>query len=1206
MIRYISICVLALLCASASANRLLYTFPYLPKAPVIDGKIEPGEWDRAAAGLGMQSMTTGLAPERQIIFYGGYDDVKLYVAVRIPRVKGVGLIASRTERDAPVYTDDSVELYVDTRSGKNLDAMTQFESDEYKHFVVNSIGTQYDEQRKDNNWNAVWSSAAAVTDDEWTVEFAIPWKAFGVDKAPPQIGLALGWNDAHGGNNYSWPPEAYHRPSRFADVNLKDGPAPRLTEFKELKPGEFAVAAGLSTGTAGFTLKTDPAGWAPLKGRLHGKSEYLLLPKLPEGKTQIGVVYEIDGLAKGRFEFSFQPGIILKNEKYYLKREVETSVLFNSMPELNGKEFVLSLVHPDGKTTGLKNLKLGPEKRFTIPFSTAALAPGKYRLTGRVDGYPQVGETELEIIEKPVWLHTRAGYAEDKVLAPWSPIVNKGRDYQIQGRTYTSGDFLFPAAISTVGKTLLERPITLKLNGKALQGKTESRQISPARMEQQGTIQTGEITVTGNTVFDYDGVWFSKLTVAPGKKLGDRKITLQLDIPLNPDMVSQYYTFAANWPRNIFHPVKQGGTALPFHPYLWLGNETGGLAWFTESAQHWYPANNPNALEIIQNGKETLLRANLIVDGTLSKPVTYNFGFQASPVVQRGKDAWDYRVERFGSFDMADKLSGKVGSVTYDAVGKITAAGSIELDFKPEFAVDGQGETKNHNLLNLQNSADNRLFIFWDCSSRRMKMFFMDKGKLPVIIGDSEPLKNNDWNHVKVSWGDKVEFYLNDRLIGAHDYQGFPGSSTTEARLTLGGWNSDYVIDDLKWTGGGQTVIADDFETESAGVRRDCIAAAGKSGKGLQLTVKLDKPASRLDQWAERGSKVVVFHENTWTEIEDGYYSHRPDDMRKVVKAIHEHDMKAILYFGFQLSSINQWFADFKNECLVGPENGGYTRQSPPQYARMVCYNSVWQDYLVWAAGYVMDEYDADGVYLDATGYVWPCNNELHGCGYRDESGRLHPTYPFMAVRQLMRRLYTQVTEKKPDGHIDYHNSTTMLTPINAWTMTNWCGEEWTIHRRKPGFFYDQITSLDNLRMNMAWRHFGTPTEFLNYDGVPFTFAESLALSLIHDIPTRPEGAYQKDIIAALAAQRNQFKADGKAVWYPYWRQPDAFLNLPANVKASAWLKSGDSMLVYITNLDRRDVSFELETNSAVTGIKAKTAVSLPSMGYKVLELSAK
>ena len=48
----------------------------------------------------------------------------------------------------------------------------------------------------------------------------------------------------------------------------------------------------------------------------------------------------------------------------------------------------------------------------------------------------------------------------------------------------------------------------------------------------------------------------------------------------------------------------------------------------------------------------------------------------------------------------------------------------------------------------------------------------------------------------------------------------------------------------------------------------------------------------------------------------------------------------------------------------------------------------------------LIDENDLSALYFDNCGLP-DCKNELHGCGWRNENGKLHPTIPFLKSREF-------------------------------------------------------------------------------------------------------------------------------------------------------------------------------------------------------------
>lgn len=159
--------------ALASAKRVCVQM--VRTQPKIDGEIE---------SMWQENVTEVEFRENQ---FGGhlthgtrarlmYSREKLYVLFLCKRPTGSSLRAHHTKRDAEIWSDECVELFLDPDPGTKAT---------YYHIVVNPNGAVYDmDANGDIRWNPAIQAAARVTPDLWQLEVAIPLAGFGRVPAP--------------------------------------------------------------------------------------------------------------------------------------------------------------------------------------------------------------------------------------------------------------------------------------------------------------------------------------------------------------------------------------------------------------------------------------------------------------------------------------------------------------------------------------------------------------------------------------------------------------------------------------------------------------------------------------------------------------------------------------------------------------------------------------------------------------------------------------------------------------------------------------------------------------------------------------------------------------------------------------------------------------------------------------------------------------
>lgn len=193
--------------------------PRLEQTPTLDGRLDDKAWRDAATLTGFMRPLGAQPAEVQTDVKLGYTDSHLCVGLTAWDPHVSNLQAERTERDAEIWFDDSVEVLIDADG----------DGETYFQFVANANGALYDARGFDGDWDAEGVEVAAGRqDDRWIVELTIPWEALG--RAAPEAGRTLGMLFARTHHNpdrpryyTQWPPtngQGNHAPDRFAPITF--------------------------------------------------------------------------------------------------------------------------------------------------------------------------------------------------------------------------------------------------------------------------------------------------------------------------------------------------------------------------------------------------------------------------------------------------------------------------------------------------------------------------------------------------------------------------------------------------------------------------------------------------------------------------------------------------------------------------------------------------------------------------------------------------------------------------------------------------------------------------------------------------------------------------------------------------------------------------------------------------------------------------
>ena len=217
------------------------------EAPVIDADLDDAAWGSALHLTAFVSYPRGRTLTDQTEAWVTYDDEALYVAARLHSSKPGELKAVETARDASVWRDDCLEVFIDPGQTHT----------EWYQFVTNPLGSQYDAllpggvEGRGIPWNGSWTVKAAVADDAWLVEMRIPFADFGRGPKPgdswgfnvcreaPSVGELSMWTDTGG---------RFTRVRGLADLvfaTAADGEACALADvsLEERGPGAYLFRA---------------------------------------------------------------------------------------------------------------------------------------------------------------------------------------------------------------------------------------------------------------------------------------------------------------------------------------------------------------------------------------------------------------------------------------------------------------------------------------------------------------------------------------------------------------------------------------------------------------------------------------------------------------------------------------------------------------------------------------------------------------------------------------------------------------------------------------------------------------------------------------------------------------------------------------------------------------------------------------------------
>ena len=799
--------------------------------------------------------------------------------------------------------------------------------------------------------------------------------------------------------------------------------------------------------------------------------------------------------------------------------------------------------------------------------------------------------------QDPPWLHSEIGTPDpQKVPAPFTAVERTGSAtgvrFGVVGRVIECEDQPLPTAILSKAQPLLAAPIGLSAATPAgplafAWRPPELGDRTPSEAAWRGHGEAGGWTVTVAGRIAYDGLMILDLDLAPppgGGTLSD----LRLTIPFAPGRARLFSWWPGKWGSAANSGgVPNGGLAIPFKPLLWLGDEDRGLSLCAESDEGWVAPDDGNVYRLDEQG---VLTAHLIsAETAVEQPWRTQLLLHPTPLKPFPADPHALRINHGGNFGLQHKpWYGPTGAVEYDAAPLLNQDhGTIELwvspGFEPNVAIDEAERPSrgiyNRDLINIDLANGDRAGFYWNIDDRGMR-FYVHAGKdYPIVLGGANTWQTGEVHEIALSWSDAIRIYADGELVAEQTFDGLFGKDVdlSGATVTLGGdtatfgvhaWRIDNVAR-TDFTAGPPTeeptttLVEVGDQVGTGGELRGGIRSPGKFGNALYFH-QPGQSGNLLDGMKAAGVRTLMFHEH-WTDIQDYPVTPYAEQLKALVRAVHDRQMKLAVYFGYEMSNIAPEWSRWNETCLVAPRAGGYKRQ-PEQTAYIVCFNSVWQNFLLEGIAHAVDEYGVDGVYLDGTIEPFGCANANHGCGYDAPDGTRHKTYPILAVRRLMQRMYTLLAERRDGPIIDAHQSLCMMSPTLSWCSGYWDGEQLTsnVEAGKPPLEY---LPLDTFRAEFMGRQWGVPAQFLNYQGRPFQPHEAMAFSLLHDVLPRGRGIDSVQALVTPVWQAFDRLPRSAARFVGYWDPGSKVAVTGEGVHVSYYGRAGEAGLLVVSNL---------------------------------------
>lgn len=662
------------------------TIPWLNQPPVIDGNIEESEWAQCHRSIGLMQSAKAMA-SREAVFWIGSDRQYLYVAMQ-SELPDTGDILSRVKpagtADRTVHRDDCIELWI--APGRPQNASTS-----YFQIAVNPNGALFDvkidpghaQLPNQPGWRVNGTFANRIDNGFWQAEIAIPLAEL---QANPDDSQAHPWK-VRIGRNWQQPPEQTEWAPRlggFADLATmttlhwrQDAPLVRMLSLRD-DEGKVDLQLEISNPTRQDTtvrvelfhrtadnphnvinqLYTLPAGTRELV-RVRdplalGLAETVINITSPDATTcyfRRAFQWQVERDPKRWTAAADGAGALALDIAYYpsanrLKARLDFAGLRHA-DTITGA--TLQLRQPGGTTLHTRPFPPFHDKRSELIIDLPPLAAGEYEVSTLLQGNQAPAEPVVQRFVRRTfpWENNTLGY-HDGVIPPFEPLQINGNTLQTVLRQHQFAPTGLWQQVRAQEHELLQAPVTfdIQVDGQACTTViSETLRFTEHKQHQaawQAAWQAGPLKARLHGTCEMDGMMKFVLDLEQqGQATVER---CDLVIPLQPAIATLLHASGPGLRANYAGRVPAGegpvwnssmtGSHLigQFIPYLWVGSEGPGIAWFAESDRDWLYDDNKPTHTLVRTDAALELRVHFVnKPAPLGRPRRLVFALQATP-----------------------------------------------------------------------------------------------------------------------------------------------------------------------------------------------------------------------------------------------------------------------------------------------------------------------------------------------------------------------------------------------------------------------------------------------------------------------------------------------------------------------------------------------------------------------------------------------